>query len=412
MTPAPAMEGACDPRFEAVREAFAHNFAARGDVGAAVCVYVAGKPVVDLWGGFADRARARRWERDTMACVASTTKGMTALCALMLAERGLLDLDAPVARYWPEFGQAGKERIPVRWLLSHRAGLPAPRRAMAPESLFDWAAFTGALAAAEPWWEPGTTHGYHATTFGFLVGEVARRVAGESVGRFFRREVAARLSADFFIGVPEGEDGRAAEILPEPPAPRGEPTLWDLLLADRESLSARAFLNPPRSPGEMNSRAWRAAEIPGSNGHATARALARVYAALAAGGVLDTVRLLAPETIAAALVEQSYGPDAVLLIPTRFGSGFMLTMPESAVAAQTFGPNPRSFGHPGRGGSIGFADPDANLGFGYVMNQYLAGTARHPDLRWVALAKAAYAALGVTWEPAPAAGDAAAGRRG
>jgi len=382
----------------AVREAFADNFATRGDVGAAVCVYVEGTPVVDLWGGYANAARTQPWDQDTIVSVASTTKGMVALCAHMLVERGLLDLDAPVARYWPEFAQADKAHIPVRWLLSHRAGLPALRQDMPPQSLYDWQASTSALAAEAPWWTPGTQHGYHALTFGYLVGEVIRRSSGTSVGQFFRAEVAEPLGADFFIGVPASADARAAETLPDLPPLPGETTIWEVLLRDPASMVTRAFANPPRGPEVRNVRAWRAAEIPAGNGHTTARALARIYGALADGGTLDGIRLLHPATIDAAIVEQSSGPDAILPYPTRFGLGFMLTMPEQAGASGTgippFGPNPRAFGHPGAGGSIGFADLDGRLGFGYVMNQYQTGTPQNPDLRWVTLAEAAYKSLG------------------
>ena len=389
MTTTAQIQGQCDPRFTAVRQAFAENFEKRGDVGAAVCVYVNGKPVVDLWGGYANAARTRPWDHNTIASVASTTKGMVAICAHMLVERGLLDLDAPVARYWPEFAQAGKATLPVRWLLSHRAGLPAIRRDMPPRSLYDWRAFTGALAETAPWWEPGTRHGYHALTFGHLVGEIIRRISGKSVGQFFRAQVAGPLEADFFIGVPEAEDARAAEILPDPPPRPGDTTMWEVLLRDPTSMAGRAFLNPPRTPEVVNTRAWRAAEIPAGNGHTTARALARIYGALACGGTLDGIRLLQPATIDAAIVEQSAGLDAILSFPTRFGLGFMLTLPE-----RPFGPNPRAFGHPGRGGSLGFADLDGGVGFGYVMNQYQTGTLRNPDLRWSALVEAVYASLG------------------
>jgi CubicO group peptidase (beta-lactamase class C family) len=388
MTTTAQIQGQCEPRFTAVHQAFAENFEKRGDVGAAVCVYVEGKPVADLWGGYANAARTRPWDYNTIASVASTTKGMVAICAHMLVERGLLDFDAPVARYWPEFAQAGKATIPVRWLLSHRAGLPAIRRDMPPQSLYDWHAFTRALTETAPWWEPGTRHGYHALTFGYLVGEVIRRISGKSVGQFFRAEVAGPLKADFFIGVPEAEDARAAEILPDPPPRPGDTTMWEVLLRDSTSMAGRAFLNPPRTPEVVNTRAWRAAEIPAGNGHTTARALARIYGALACGGTLDGVRLLQPETIAAAIVEQSAGLDAILSFPTRFGLGFMLTLPE-----RPFGPNPRAFGHPGRGGSIGFADLDGGIGFGYVVNQYQTGTLRNPDLRWPTLVEAVYASL-------------------
>jgi len=381
-------EGTCDPRFAAVREAFERNFAERGDSGAAVCVYVDGARVVDCWGGHADLARARPWTADTIVSVASTTKGMVALCAHMLAERGKLHLDAPVARYWPEFAAAGKQDIPVRWLLSHRAGLPAIRRTLPAEALFDWEAMTGAIAETAPWWTPGTRHGYHAITYGHLVGEVIRRVDGRTVGAFLREEVTTPLGADFFIGVPEEADGRAAEVLAPPPP--GEPTIWDTILADPESVSGRTFLNPPRTPNLINTRAWRAAEIPAANGHTSARGVARVYAALARGGEIDSVRLLAPATIDRAIEEQSRGRDTVLTLPTRFATGFMLGMPGSIFNC---GPGRRTFGHPGQGGSIGFADPDARVGLGYVTNQYVTGTANHPDRRVLSLVDAVYAAL-------------------
>ena len=383
-------EGTCDPRFAAVREAFERNFAERGDWGASVCVYVDGTRVVDCWGGHADRARTRPWTADTIVSVASTTKGVVALCAHMLAERGKLHLDAPVARYWPEFAAAGKQDIPVRWLLSHRAGLPAIRRTLPAEALFDWTAMTEAIAESAPWWTPGVRHGYHAITYGHLVGEVIRRVDGRTVGAFLREEVTTPLGADFFIGVPEEADGRAAEVLPPPPPVAGESTVWDTILADPESVSGRTFLNPPRTPDLVNTRAWRAAEIPAANGHTSARGVARVYAALARGGELDGVRLLAPATIERAIEEQSRGRDAVLTLPTRFATGFMLGMPGGIFDC---GPGRRTFGHPGRGGSIGFADPDARVGFGYVTNQYVTGTANHPNRRVLSLVDAVYAAL-------------------
>jgi len=386
----PTIDGVCEPRFAGVREAFARNFTERHDWGAAVCVYVDGARVVDCWGGHADAARTHPWTADTIVSVASTTKGMVALCAHMLAERGKLDLDAPVARYWPEFAQRGKQDIPVRWLLSHRAGVPAIRRDLPAEALLDWETMTRAIAETEPWWTPGSTHGYHAITFGHLIGELVRRVDGRTLGDFLRKEVTTPLRADFFIGVPAEQDARAAQVLPDlPPAP-GDTTLWDTLLADPSSVSGRTFLNPPRTSDLVNTRAWRAAEIPAANGHTSARGVARVYAALARGGELDGVRLLSPATIEGAIAPQSAGRDMVLTLPTSFGSGFMLP-----IAGGFFecGPGRRAFGHPGRGGSIGFADPDARVGFGYVTNQYQLSTANHPDLRVWSLVDAVYAAL-------------------
>jgi CubicO group peptidase (beta-lactamase class C family) len=397
MSETPPMQGTCDTRFSHVRDAFAANFERHGDVGAAVCVYIHGKPVVDLWGGYADHARSRPWKRDTIVNVASTSKGIVALCAHVLVDRGLLDLESPVARYWPEFSQAGKERIPVRWLLSHRAGLPAFRHKLSAQALYDWPALIGELERTEPWWEPGTCHGYHVYTYGHLVGEVIRRITGKTVGQFLQAEITAPLGADFYIGVPESEDHRVAEVLPPPPAPPGETTLWQMLRRDPSSLGHRAFFNPPRPPGDTNTRAWRAAEIPAANGHTTARGLARIYAALAQRGELDGVQLLSPSVIDAAITEQSFGLDAVLPFITRFGQGFMLTLPGQPShpngGLQRFGPNPRAFGHPGAGGSVGFADPDADVGFGYVMNQFQWDTERHPDWRAANLVDAVYASL-------------------
>jgi len=389
------IEGHCDARFAALRRAFADNFTRRGDVGAAVCVYLDGKPVVDLWGGWADGARTRRWTADTIANVASTTKGLTSVVAHRLVERGVIDLDAPVARYWPEFAQAGKAAIPVRWLMCHRAGLPAIRRAMAPDSLYDWDAFCAVLAAEEPWWIPGTRHGYHATTFGYLIGEVIRRATGRTVGKIAAEEVCGPLGADFFIGVPESADARAAEILPEPAVPASEASVLARVRADPDSLAGKVFSNPARDPAGMNSRRWRAAEIPASNGHASARGVARLYAALSRGGELDGVRVLEPATIENATVEHSFGKDAVLEATTRYGLGFGLRLPgPGGVGIQSTVPNPRAFGHTGRGGSVGFADREARIGFGYVMNQYIAATAQSPERRWTVLAQALYESLG------------------
>jgi CubicO group peptidase (beta-lactamase class C family) len=388
MTTAIETHGACDSRFSAVKDAFAENFAAYGEVGAAVAVMVDGEIVVDLWAGHADAARTRPWERDTIVNVYSTTKGMTTICALRLVDQGLLDLDAPVAKYWPEFAQAGKEKLPVRYLLSHRAGLPAVKEILPKGSLFQWDTMTAALARQEPWWEPGTKHGYHALTFGWLVGEVVRRISGRSLGAYFREEIAELLSLDFHIGLAAEHDARTAEIIPGAPTP-DEMKRFAELMSDPQSMAAKSIFNPPdmMQPGHANTRQWRVAEIPAANGHSNARALARAYGALARGGELDGVRVLSQEAIDRAIVEQSDGPDAVLGQPYRFGLGFMLTIPE-----HPFGPNPRAFGHTGSGGSLGFADLDAKVGFAYVMNQ-MGTFSGLEDPRWPPLAEALYKSL-------------------
>jgi CubicO group peptidase (beta-lactamase class C family) len=381
---APA-QGRCAPRFERVRRAFEASFA-KGELGAAVAVYQDGDPVVDLWGGHADAARTRPWARDTLVCLASTTKGATAVCLHRLVDGGRLDLDAPVARVWPEFEQAGKAALPVRWLLSHQAGLPAIREPLPPEALFDWKRMTEALAAERPYWEPGSRHGYHALTFGHLVGEVLRRSDGRSLGTFLRAEIAAPLGLDLHVGVPEADLGRCAEIVPLG-ARAGARNKLHARMRDASTLVGQAFRNPPRSRTVVNTLAWRRAEIPAANGHATAHAVARLYAALARGGELDGVRLLSPATLARAASEAAFGPDAVLVgLHTRFGLGFML-----GHRGLPLGPSPRAFGHPGMGGSIGFADPDARIGFGYVTNRMQSGLAG--DARGFALIAALYASF-------------------
>ena len=384
------VQGSCDPRFEKLRSVFAQSFDRpdKPEVGAAVAVWRGGKLVADLWGGFADAAKTKPWARDTIANVYSTTKGMAALCALRLAERGALDLDAPVARYWPEFAASGKAAIPVRWLLTHQAGLAAVREKLPDEALFDPRVVCEALAAQAPWWEPGTQHGYHAVTFGHLVGEVVRRVDGRTLGNYFREELAQPLGLDFHVGVPESALARCAEMIPTPVAP-GEKDVLATFATEGggASVTAFAFNNPRQRRGTVNSEAWRRAELPAANGHSDARSLAKVYGILAAGGAHEGVHVLSPEWTLRARTEQVFGKDAVLMgMPTRFGLGFMLRHD-----LLPLGPNKNSFGHPGAGGSIAFADPDAGIGFAYVMNQMQAGVAGDP--RGYRLIKALYAGL-------------------
>jgi CubicO group peptidase (beta-lactamase class C family) len=387
----PQIAGSCDERFAPVREAFESNFRQHAELGAAVTLAVEGRVVVDIWAGWMDAARTRAWERDTLVAVFSVGKAMAALCVLMLVERGQVDLEAPVSRYWPEFAAGGKDAVTVRMLLAHRAGLPAIRRLLAEDAMYDWDHMASALAEEEPWWEPGSRHGYHVNTFGFLTGELVRRVSGESIGEFFRREVANRIGADFHFGFGARHDRRTAEYLfggESKESTEGveerQPAAAD---PERQFLLSRAYLNPPglSGLGTVNTRAWRAAQIPSANGHATARGVARIYSALACGGVVDGIRLLRPETIDQAIAETSTGPDFVLARPSRFGLGFQLTQPE-----RPLGPSPRSFGHFGVGGSLGFADPDAGLAFGYTMNN---SGPRWQNPRNRALIDAVYASL-------------------
>lgn len=363
-------EGDVAPGFERVADAFGGNFERNGDVGAAVCVYQHGRKVVDLRGGLADPATGRRWAPDTLQLVYSATKAATATCAHLLAQRGELDLDQPAARYWPEFAAEGKADIPVRWLLSHRAGLPVIDHPIPLAALLAWDPMTAALAAQRPTWEPGTAHGYHGRTFGWLVGEVIRRVSGRSVGAFFAEEIAAPAGLDFFIGIPPTERARVSRmIIDDPPGPEVADIPLDQIpeqfrglvaaFTDPMSLLNRAFaLSVPDI--DFNDPEVQAAEIPSSNGICTADGLARLYAGLI--GEVDGVRILDAATTAAAVAEQAAGTDRVLLVPSRYASGFMLPTQEAPLGG------PSSFGHPGRGGSLGFADPESGIAFGYVVN--------------------------------------------
>lgn len=386
------VHGHCEPGFERVRDALSEVVASGFEVGAAVAVRVEGQPVIDLWAGHADAARTRPWERDTIVNLYSVGKAVTAICALRLVETGTLDLDAPIARYWPEFAGAGKARIPFRYLLTHQAALPAIAPPLPSGAWSRWDVMTEALATQGPWWEPGAGHGYHVNTQGFLIGEVVRRITGKTLGTYLRESLAGPAGLDFFIGFGPELDARCAEVLPPPASPEEEERRR-LLSLDPAGLSGlalmrvNAYRNPPEVSGigVVNTRSWRAAEVPSTNGHGNARAVARLYSALAGDGDLDGVHVLSPETIARATEEQVYGDDLVLQRPTRFGLGFQLTMAE-----RRLGPNPRAFGHFGAGGSLGFADPDARVAFGYAMNQGRAGW-QHEHVRH--LIDLVYAAL-------------------
>ncbi|MEJ3746310.1 serine hydrolase domain-containing protein [Actinomycetes bacterium KLBMP 9797] len=352
--------------FESVRAAFAANFARGAEVGAAVAVYRHGRPVVDLWAGTADPASGRPWHRDTLQVIFSATKSATAACAHLLAERGQLDLDAPVAAYWPEFAAAGKDRIPVRWLLSHQAGVPALDRPLPVADALAWEPMVAALAAQAPAWEPGTAHGYHGMTYGWLVGEVVRRVSGRSLGAYFAEEIAGPLGLDFWIGLPKSEQHRVSRLVPAP-VPAGPPL-------DPASLFVRSIF-VTTEPLDLDDPDTLAAEIPAVNGVCTARSLARFYAGLI--GAVDGVRLLDPATLAAATAEQASGVDRVLGVPTRPALGFGLPLPDMPWWS------PSAFGFPGHGGSLGYADPATGIAFGYVPNRLHVDLA--PDPRASAL---------------------------
>ncbi|MDN0193881.1 serine hydrolase domain-containing protein [Streptomyces sp. S.PNR 29] len=369
------IDGEVAAGFEPVREAFAANFARHGDIGAAVCVYHHGRPVVDLWGGIADPDAGRPWERDTLQLVYSATKGLTATAAHLLVQRGALDLDAPVAKYWPEFAANGKAEIPVRWLLSHQAGLVALDQPVPLAEALAWQPMVAALAAQRPQWTPGTAHGYHGRTWGWLVGEVIRRVSGRTPGRFFADEIAAPLGLDFFIGLPASERDRVSRMMYKQPEidftalpPEAiPPELRELVAAwrDPNSFSNRAFSVTDPAEIDFNSPEVQAAELPASNGIGTARGLARAYAGVI--GDVDGVRLLTPETLALATREQASGADQVMVVPSRFSSGYMLPTETNPMTGSN------AFGHTGRGGSLGFADPEHGIAFGYVMNHIIGG---------------------------------------
>jgi CubicO group peptidase (beta-lactamase class C family) len=379
------IHGTVAPGYERVRDAFAANFAERGDTGAGVAVVAGGQPVVHLWGGWADRARTRPWQPDTLTNVWSSTKAMTALCALVLIDRGELDPDAPVARYWPEFAAAGKADIPLRWVLGHRAGLAVLSQPVTQDDLLDWAKMTSRLAAQAPLWPPGMVSGYHSITFGYLVGEVVRRVTGQSLGGFFAAEVAGPLGADFHIGLAAADLPRCSQLhnLPMPPADEQAGRAARLGRADLSgypALAAALQLPPIRFRG--NDRGWRMAEIPAANGHGTALALATILGAAVHG----SPPLISPGTLAAARTGQGRGTDLVLGVPLDWGLGFALSGPEGH-----YGPNPAAFGHDGAGGSAVCADPEAGFAFSYVMNGMAWSLV--DDRRKMALLDAVYASV-------------------
>ncbi|MGP3983728.1 serine hydrolase domain-containing protein [Streptomyces sp. KR80] len=371
------VQGMVASGFEPVRDAFVRNFEQRGERGAAVAVHTRRGPVVDLWAGTADLrsptaegvdgvAGATAWTEHTAQVIRSATKGVAAAVPLLLHQRGQLDLDASVGTYWPEFKAAGKERVLVRHLLSHRAGVPVLDTPLSPAEATDGVSGPNAVAAQAPVWAPGTAHGYHAQTYSWLLGELVRRVTGRSIGRWVAEEISGPLGLDLWIGLPEAEQGRVGRIgdlqAPVPPAVRGlrirpRPSVSDAY-RDPGSLTRRAFAAIDPLPDE-NDPGYRAAELPASGGVATARSLARFYAALI-GPVPHSGPLFAPATLTLAGTEESVGPDRVLIVNTRFGLGYMLHGPAAPMLS------PASFGHPGRGGSLAFGDPAGGVGFGYV----------------------------------------------
>ncbi|HUI47222.1 MAG TPA: serine hydrolase domain-containing protein [Acidimicrobiia bacterium] len=377
--------------FEQVRDAFAANFAKQLEIGASFSAYHCGEKVVDLWGGIADTASGRPWDERTLALVFSTTKGATAVCANKLAQDGALDVSAPVTDYWPEFAAGGKTGIPVSFLLSHQAGLAWVDGEMTLEQALSWDPVVDALARQVPHYAPGSQHGYHATTYGWLVGEVIRRVSGRSVGTYFHDEVAKPLGLDFWIGLPEQEEPRVAPLVGglADPLITEDPEVGAFVdsVMGPDTVLGKALFAPGGAfagPDVWNSRALHAAEVPAANGIGDARSIARMYAACI--GPVDGVRILSEEQLQRATTRLTTGNDTVLLdMDMQFGLGFMLRSGLIELGG------PRSFGHFGAGGSMGWADPEAELAFGYVMNRMDMGLAG--DTRSYDLVNACYAAL-------------------
>lgn len=374
--------------FEPVRDAFATNFESHGELGAGVAVYVEGELVVDLVGGVADEGRA--YGTDALQLVFSTTKGAAAVCASVLMQRGQLDPESLVTDVWPEYGQAGKESTTIAMLLDHQAGVPVVDDPPSLEDVLKVEPIVEALAAQAPLWEPGTAHGYHALTYGWLVGEIVRRIDGRPIGQFFAEEIAGPLGLDFWIGLPDDQQDRVVPLVPSRPGaadfdmssldPEILPLLQDLATAflDPQSTTNRALMLDGTFLLGGGRLAWnlpdvRASQIPAANGVTNARSLAKMYAACV--GEVDGIRLLDADTIEQATAERSSGRDRVLVMPTRFGLGFMLTSSFSPLLGE------RSFGHPGAGGSLGFGDPDHGVGFGYVMSKMNSGLSNDPRTR-------------------------------
>lgn len=374
MTP---IHGTCAPRFTPVKAAFQNNFLMQDDIGASVAITHEGNFVVDLWGGHTSRDKTEEWAEDTIINVWSSTKTMAAMSLLLLADRGAVDLHAPVSRYWPEFAAAGKDKVEVRHFLSHSAGLSGMDVPVSSEALYDWDWMTGALAAQAPWWEPGTASGYHALTQGYLIGEVLRRVTGQSIGNFFRKEIAEPVEADFHIGTPEACFPRICDLTP-PANP--------IQVGDDGSIAGRSFANPAVDISATCTDAWRKAEIPAANGHGNARSIVRAQTAMANGGAAFGKQLLSEAGTDRIFEQQTNGLDLVLGIPMTFGMGYGISNPDMPM-----GPNKRICFWGGYGGSIVLIDQDARLCISYVMNRMEPGLVG--DTRGMSLVMAAYMSL-------------------
>lgn len=372
-----AISGHCAERFAGVRAAFENNFDQLDEIGASVAISYQGEFVVDLWGGHLNRDKNEPWTQDTVTNVWSSTKTMAAMCLLLLADKGQVDLHAPVQQYWPEFAAAGKDKVEVRHFLSHMAGLSGMDTKVEGEALYDWDWMVRELAAQAPWWEPGTASGYHALTQGHLIGEVVRRVTGQTLGAFFAQEIAMPLNADFHIGTPESVMPRISPLTPPPTT---------ISPADDGSVASRTFANPPVDATQAMQMAWRKAEIPAANGHGNARSIVRAQTAMANGGEAFGKRIMSEAGTRRVFEQQSSGIDLVLGIPVDFGMGYGINNP-----ATPLGPNKHIAYWGGYGGSLVLIDQDARLCISYVMNRMEPGTTG--DVRGLSLVMAAYQAL-------------------
>ena len=376
------IQGSCDAQFDAVREALRDNVASGAELGASLVIDLDGHIAADLWGGYADEARTRPWQRDTIVNVWSSTKTVTSLAALMLADRGELDVDAPVARYWPEFAAAGKQDVLVRHLLSHTSGVSGLEQPAVVADLYDWEKSTARFAAQAPWWEPGTASGYHALNFGHLIGEVVRRISGKSLKQFVAEEIAGPLSADFQIGAADRDAGRISPVIPPPPLP------FDLAALGPDSVTVKTMTGPVADASDANTLAWRHADIGAANGHGNARSVARILSVLARGGSVDGVRLLRPETIELIFREQARGVDLVLGVPLRFGIGYGLPLAETL----PYLPDGKICFWGGWGGSVIIMDIGRGMTISYMMNKMAPGIVGSD--RSETYVRAIYAAVG------------------
>lgn len=394
-TSSSTVEGYCKPHYESIVKAFERNFSERDESGASLSLSIAGETVVDVWGGHVAEDKKTPWEENTLSVVFSCTKAATALCAHLLCDRGEMSLHDPVAKYWPAFARGGKKDTTLAMMLNHSAAVPAFRETLKPGAYYDWEYMVERLEKEEPFWEPGTRNGYHMVSFGWTVGEIIRRVTGQSLGEFFRKEVAEPLGLDFFIGLPESEEARVSHMIPFLPGADGPVTDFTYaLLNEPTSISHLSFMN---SGGyQVDSREAHAAEIGGAGGISNARSLAKMYVPLANDGEHRSGRLISCETVQRMSQPCAItGRDATLLIPSRFAFGFMVTMdnrhrPQGDIESVILGQN--AFGHVGAGGSLGFADPDCRLAFAYTMNRMGAGLLLNE--RGQSLVDATYKTLG------------------